>query len=270
MLNFLFWNVNGRSTDQLLTALLSERQIDILILAEVPVSDSELLLKINSGGGLVFQPTLDISSRVRTFVRFPRHLVIPIRDAPGVSIRHIEPPGRVPILVVAVHLPSKLYRDDREQAIGATRLSRMIVEAEEKVGHSRTLVIGDFNMNPFEHGVVCADCFHAVMDRRIARQGSRIVNGEERKFFYNPMWSFLGDISSGPPGTYFYNAGGQYNLFWNVFDQVLLRPALLEQFSDKNLQVVTQIGEASLLTDSGRPNAAVGSDHLPIFVSLTG
>jgi exonuclease III len=269
MLNFLFWNLNGQFVDKILSDLLRERQIDILILAEVPVNDGELLTKVNHDQQGVFEPAFNLETKIRTFVRFPRKMVAPICDAQGISIRHIEPPGRKTILVVGVHLPSKLYRSEAEQAIGTTRLRLMILDAEEKVGHSRTLVIGDLNMNPFELGVVSAGCFHAVMDRRIAQRESRVVDGEERKFFYNPMWGLMGDCSAGPPGTYYYGAGGEYTLFWNTFDQVLLRPALLECFSSKNLEIITEVEGVSLLTASGRPNAAVASDHLPIHLGLT-
>ncbi|MHC4430644.1 MAG: hypothetical protein ACYTBS_02275, partial [Planctomycetota bacterium] len=77
-------------------------------------------------------------------------------------------------------------------------------------------------MNPFEHGIVGAAGIHAVSDRSIAARGTRKVGGEDRRFFYNPMWSYFGDVSPGPPGTYFYDTGTQVNLYWNIFDQVLI------------------------------------------------
>ena len=72
-------------------------------------------------------------------------------------------------------------------------MREMIKRAEEKAGHRHTIVIGDLNMSPFEPGMVAANGFHAVSDKNIAAKGSRVVQGTEFDFFYNPMWSCLGD-----------------------------------------------------------------------------
>jgi hypothetical protein len=130
------------------------------------------------------------------------------------------------------------------------------------------LVIGDFNMNPFEDGLVGAVTFHATSTRMVAARGSRVVDKKKRAFFYNPMWSILGDRRNGPPGTYYYDRGQPVSFFWNAFDQALLRPDLLEWFADDDLQVVTRIGNTSLLTAAGTPDTDVASDHLPIVISI--
>jgi len=94
---------------------------------------------------------------------------------------------------VAVHLSSKLYQKQDDHILYSTRLARQIGEAEQSLGHSRTLIIGDLNMNPFESGVVGAEALHGVADRRIAKKKFRSVQGEKRQFFYNPMWSYFGE-----------------------------------------------------------------------------
>ena len=123
-------------------------------------------------------------------------------------------------MLVAVHLSSKLRLDGEEQSQLATRMPQMIEEAEKKVKHFRTVVMGDFNMDPFEAGLTSSETLHAVMDRRVAARQLRTVQGRERRFFYNPMWNFLGDASAGPPGTYFYNNSAPITHFWHTFDQV--------------------------------------------------
>lgn len=83
------------------------------------------------------------------------------------------------------------------------------------------------------------------MDRSIAMEGARTVNGQRRKFFYNPMWSHYGDEPSGPPRTYFYRGSRPITHFWHMFDQVLLRLSLLEYYAPDALQIVTMIGGRS-------------------------
>ena len=131
-----------------------------------------------------------------------------------------------------------------------------------------TIVVGDFNMNPFDDGLASFYGFHSVMDKVVARKESRIVHGEERSFFYNPMWSLMGDGSQGPSGTYYYNSGGSKNFYWNMLDQVILRPDLIPFFPDNELRIISETYSCSLLRDSGVPDARMASDHLPLLFKI--
>jgi hypothetical protein len=73
---------------------------------------------------------------------------------------------------------------------------------EEKFGHQNTVIIGDLNANPFEDALTAADGLHGVMDRRVASRRPPNIRGQRWDYFYNPMWSRLGDESPGPSGTY--------------------------------------------------------------------
>jgi len=209
-----------------------------------------------------------LSPRLRIYSRYDRRYFTACKDMGGIAIRHLAPPMGPDILLVIVHLPSKLHQTEHDQALACTRLARTICEHEQSLGHSRTVVVGDLNMDPFEYGVVGAEGLHAIMDRRIAARGARRVQGEDRTFFYNPMWSRLGDGAPGPPGTYYCDTGKQVNFYWNTYDQVLVRPALLSAFDSQDVTVLTEAGKRSLLSDSGRPDAAGASDHLPVLFEL--
>jgi hypothetical protein len=269
MLTFLFWNINMQSLANSIVSLVEEYKVDVLILAESNIPDMDLISSLNSIDGPLFSlAPPGLPSRLKIYSRLESRYVKPIRDSGWITIRHLVPPIGRNVLLVAAHLPSKLYQSEQDQILNCTRFSRIIEEAETVVGHTRTLIIGDFNMNPFEHGIVGADGIHAVSDRSIAARGTRKVNGEDRRFFYNPMWNYFGDISPGPPGTYFYDTGTQVNLYWNIFDQVLIRPELLDSFSNDNVKVVTQVGSTCRISEFERPNKSVGSDHFPIMLRL--
>lgn len=268
MATILFWNINKKNLLKDIVYLCHHHNVDVLILAESQLSEVDLLPLLNSSesNGLYLALFNYLSVRLSFFFRYPFQSIRSVADSRDVSIRQISPPIGMSLLLVGLHLPSKLHLDERKQMMHATRVSRIIQDAEATVGHSRTLVIGDFNMNPFEPGLVAADGFHAVMDQRTARKGSRIVQGEDKPFFYNPMWGLMGDSSPGSPGTYYYSRGGYINYFWNTFDQVLLRPALLDFFPQEDLQVISEVGEKGLLSENGLLQSA--SDHLPILVRL--
>lgn len=148
------------------------------------------------------------------------------------------------------------------------RYANYIRRTEEVLRHKRTVVVGDLNMNPFEDGVIGTEGFHATMCRRIASKRGRRVHGEHYDYFYNPMWSLLGDYPDGPPGTHFHRHGEHVELFWNMYDQVLIRPDLLPNFNNNTLRIATTDGVESLVSSNGVPLREKLSDHLPIMFSL--
>jgi hypothetical protein len=269
MLSFLFWNLNGKSIQQLVASIAQDNFIDVVILAECSITYAELLEAMNEGQSIKYELTFSPSPRLVLLSRLPHKSIKPVYDSGDVSIRRIFPPVGNDIILVAVHLASKLYQDTRDQALASTRLARLIDDTEQKIGHTRTVLVGDFNMNPFEDGVSGAEAIHGVMSKAVAKKETRVVGGQVRRFFYNPMWGKLGDTPPDPPGTYFYNSSRQINYFWNMFDQVLLRPELLPSFSDNDVKILTSAGTKSLLTAGGIPNASIASDHLPLTFSLS-
>ena len=56
--------------------------------------------------------------------------------------------------------------------------------------------------------------------------------------------------------------------YWNLFDQVLLRPDLLDGFAPENVRIPTSIRGFSLLQEDGQPDKDTMSDHLPLTLEL--
>lgn len=165
-----------------------------------------------------------------------------------------------------LHFPSKTGgRSAEDQAALSTEYARDIRDVEKKVGHQRTVLVGDLNMNPFERGMVQANGFHAVMCRRVAARRERTVDGRSYPLFYNPMWNLFGDNRGAPPGTFYRDKGDIMSFFWNMYDQVLVRPDVVQRFVLDRLQILAQCGATALVNDGGRPHV---SDHLPIFFQL--
>jgi hypothetical protein len=127
-------------------------------------------------------------------------------------------------------------------------------------------LVGDLNMNPFDPGVASAHGLHAVMVRSKAAEATREILGEAYRMFYNPMWGCFGDRTAGPPGTFYLSSSKPLNHFWNIYDQVLLRPALADSLA--GLDILDSCGGAPLLTRGGLPDRAAASDHLPVLFRL--
>jgi len=200
MLTFLFWNTNGKDIPQLVAELAKAHDVDVLILAECRLRDADLLEGLNAAVTTdLYHLPFSVCTSIRVFTRFSVQFIEPLEESGRYSFRRLRLPGRDEIILGVVHLPSKLYWTEDSHVLECTNLARLIEHQEARAGHSRTLLIGDFNMNPFEKGLVGASGLQAVMSRDVARKRTRTVLGLEYPFFYNPMWSHFGDGGAGPP-----------------------------------------------------------------------
>jgi len=275
MPRFLFWNLNRRDIHGFVRHVARGVKADVVILAECSFSSERLLESINDELPH-YQYAWGNCGHLRFFTRFDARFLQPISENHRISIRRLALPDCEPILIVGAHLPSKANFSDESQVFEAVYLSRMIDDAENREGHQRTILLGDLNMNPFESGMVAArGGLNAVMSRALATDGPRVVQKEKYKYFYNPMWNHLGD--RGPTaGTFYFESGEPTCYYWNVFDQVLIRPALLKGFSHEHVRIVTEVPVVTttqpttlnLLSDKGHPNKEMTSDHLPVLLEL--
>jgi hypothetical protein len=268
MTTFLFWNTNKKPVEEAIAALVETHMVDVLVLAEFSARPVELLEQLNQPGKLGFHLTLGRSKGIVVFTRFSSQFVRPVYETERISIRRLALPAQIEILLALVYFPSKLFWSEDSQAFECTELARQIRIQEDEAGHNRTVLVGDLNMNPFESGLVSAAGLNAVMTRDLAERRFRTVQSRQYPFFYNPMWNHFGDQHDGPPGTYYYEGSEHVCHFWNVFDQVLLRPDLMNRCSTDGVKVLTQAGSLSLLSAQGRPNARSASDHLPLMFEL--
>ena len=175
-------------------------------------------------------------------------------------------------LLVVLHLTSAMFKNESSRAQKVNIISSTINKLEEscndeaqKAGENNyhTIVVGDFNLQPFSDGIIGVYGFNAVMDVNIAKKISRTVDDRQVNFYYNPMWHLMGK-REGIPGTYYsYSDQEDKSFYWYTYDQVLLRPALIDHFVWEEFMIVMRIGNRDLIR-SGKIYKERYSDHLPI------
>jgi len=266
---FLFWNIARKPLAEVVSSLAEEHRADVVILVECAAEPVDVLLALNAKRS-EFHIAAGLSKGIRIFTRFSREFFRPVFESASerFMIGRLLLPARSEILLSVVHLPSKLHWQKEDQSYECGELARQIATTEDHLGHRRTAVVGDFNMNPFERGLVGAGDLHAVMSREVANRESRTVQGREYRFFYNPMWNHFGDAERKTAGSYYYADSRHVTYFWNMFDQVLIRPELARQFDPASLKIVTSFGAQDLVRENGRPDSSRYSDHLPIVFEL--
>jgi endonuclease/exonuclease/phosphatase family metal-dependent hydrolase len=260
-ITLFFWNVAKRNLSTFVSSAIKEHKIDIVVLAESEIRLDELRKR----HPILSEPETFSDSKIQLFTTGDPSAIVPVFDDPAhrLTIRRLIIPGHTEILLAAVHFFDRINWSEYDQLIAATHLANDIARAEEAAGHERTLLVGDLNMNPFDKAVVAAGGLHGVMTRSIANGGARTVANRKYAFFYNPMWSFLGDRQHPPPGTHFFRRAVPVVYFWNLVDQVLVRPSLMHSLRD--VRILDAIDGHSLLNAVGRP---VVSDHLPVLFRL--
>lgn len=268
-LKLLFWNIyKGRALPYLQAATL-ETGADVIIVSECSGQASDVVSVLNAGiNSNTFAESALNNNSIKCFYKtMSCKLAAAEDDPPRVTIRECRPVGEKPILIAAAHLPSKLHAENDEQYEAAREFSSLIRRAERKAGHSRTIAIGDFNMDPYALGMMAFDGMHGNAHlAEVLQRRSRTRKTNTREFFYNPSWSRLGDETLGPAGTYSSSRGGLTVSKWRHFDQALIRPDLLAAYKRGGYEIRTKIGSISLVT-SNSVNKKY-SDHLPILLNL--
>jgi exonuclease III len=263
----IFWNVNRKDLTVFVCALAKSTKADVIVLNENLVESSETLnaLKQNVSDDF-YIPLPLLEKRFHCFCRKPNLDMSEVHSGERSSVRNFRI-GSHRVLLVLVHGVDIRNNDAETCQTFAQSLASDISLIKEQQNTNKLVVLGDFNMNPYDRGMNLAPGWNAMMTRSCVAPGSRRHYGKEYEFYYNPMWSLFGDNTVGPAGTV-YDISNQGPYGWSMFDQVLIHYSIVDMFHD--VEIMTQAGEWSLMNKHGRPDSNKASDHFPILVNLNG
>lgn len=263
-LKVLFWNTHkNEDINSAICELIVENCASIVVLAEYADNIDDLINALFSYYGIEMCRYNSCCERITIIgtiddveVRFDNeHTTIQI-----INKRDI---------LCCAHLNSKIYSDhEAQREIMIEQLIREICSVEKDLNSENTIIVGDFNINPYDSSCVDARYFHSLPVYEETKRKTRVIAGNKYAMFYNPMWRFLGDEKQ-PYGTYYHNNGSSINTYWNLYDQVIIRPTLRERFIDESLKIITETQSKYLLDINGHPDKAI-SDHLPIIFEIQG
>lgn len=264
----LFWNINRQ--DNIFITTINDvinkiGNVDILLLAEANnISDTEIKNQLNLERIRPAFPDIDENDLTpRLYSNLPNIQHYSTATSKRLCYFTLQTQEYGEIILAGLHFPSKASYNGLTQTSLAITYARWIKETEDIRGHKRTIVFGDFNMNPFEAGMIEPQCFNATLSADIAEtEISRTLHFEKYDYFYNPMWNWLGDKkhitgeTKSPIGSYYYQRTTDVTqIFWNVFDKVIVRPELIEIIDYSTLKIIEY--------DSNKQ-----TDHYPLTFSL--
>lgn len=259
----LFWNTNkNKNINRILYDIIIENSIAFVALAEYADDISQLKYMLASSGLPMNEYVTIGCDRI--------NMIGSIQDVnPSVQTQHssIQIVNKN-IIICCLHLPSKIYSAGNDaRRIIARYIIEDIKTVEKEIDSDKVIIVGDFNVNPFEDECIDATMFHGLpVFVEVAKRKERTVAGQSFKMFYNPMWNFFGDHKK-PYGTYYYAGGDSNNPFWSIYDQVIISPSLRERFVDSSLKIITETNVKYLLDQHGHPDKGI-SDHLPIMFEI--
>ncbi len=265
-ITFLTWNIHQKDCLQPLKEILNDFQVDILLLNESLLDD----LQIYQETGL--KRIISLHKKCKFYSKLPDATFYLHND--NVS-NHIlccclKTQNDI-ILIAGVHLPSKLWRDEDTQATMSIDHIEDINLQQKQLKLTQVIVFGDFNMNPFDKGMIDAKGFNSVSDKTTAKI-TRKLNAREYERFYNPTFSLLGDFI---PTTRVQKVAGTYYLdnlksvneyHWNMLDNVLLKGNIIDTLDLPTIQIIQQTKSYNLVNLNN--NSFTFSDHLPLLFKL--
>lgn len=264
-IKYLFWNIYRKNLIGPLLQIILENDLDIVALAETENLDIKSLINSLSIQEQEWK-VIEICpvANIRVLAKRNVHISVHQEDKRFTSYKVFEDKGMY--LFHVVHLSSPMYLEESARNIRAINVSQVLRKIEEMIfGDSeyKSIIIGDFNLQPYSQGLSSVHGFNATMSVPKAKKLLRVVEGEEKYFYFNPTWKLMGDNKIAQ-GTYYNSSDQQENsLFWYSFDEILVRPYFIDMFNWDYFGIIEQT-ETHKFVNKDIIDKHNYSDHLPI------
>ena len=167
-------------------------------------------------------------------------------------------------MLAGVHLEDRRNYNNSDRIDTIHHLMADIEKTEDIFTCDNTIVIGDFNANPYDEELLSFYAFNAVLFKKVIDKNEfTSFKGEKRKRLYNPILHYISENTE-MYGS-FYLDGQSQTSYWWCLDQVLVRKVLANNIV--NVQYIKSVGSRDLLRKDKIPNKNI-SDHLPLLVNI--
>lgn len=287
--HFMFWNINlntkgkdyNKKHDNIHNAILTMSEkydLNFILLVEAQQLDIESMLQ-SLNYKVKDKFSLGVTEKVLSTIG--QRFVIFHTVNNNINVQRMDDRERIlstayningsDVLINLVHLRDKYNHSDKTLDAFAHDHAIHIKKFEIENCSEKSLLVGDFNLNPYQDGMMNVNAFNAIMSPYIVEKGVRKWNGNEYKYFYNPSWNVLGKQENNNQvfGTYYYDNNQEVDLaYWYMLDQLILRKDLLKSYRSSSLEIISNVGNIDLLNKKGIPDKKEYSDHLPIKFTM--
>lgn len=260
MLNILFWNLKRNQIEDYIVECIAENNVDIAIFSEFEEID---FVKIEKGLGKMYRRIFAVQTDKKvTLIAKSTISVTIIQQQNRYNIYNVKTALKNYILV-AIHLEDRRNYKPAERIETIKSLVADIEETEEILKCSNTIVIGDFNANPYDEELLSKFAFNSVLFKSIIDKNEFTnPNSSKKKRFYNPILHYISEDTE-MYGS-FYHEKEYMTPYWHCLDQVLVRKELAN--SVEYMKYLKSVNTKDLLKNT-IPNVKI-SDHLPLLINL--
>lgn len=259
-MKILFWNLNENNSEDWVTDIIQENDIDIAVFAEY-------------GGTNINSVSEKMNKRYRWHDGFggcdkitllsKSEAIVEVRREQGRYTLYSLQIGKSVYNLAGLHLPSNPSSNENDRKYVIREIVHDICEQEQSLNNLHTIVIGDFNCSPFDSELTQKDSFNAVLFKSIIESNEMTEYGNDSiRKFYNPIVNYISESTS-MFGSFYYSSGSA-PLYWYCYDQILVRRGLIDNID--SVEYVKKIKGRKLLKKI-RPDSAI-SDHLPLIVNF--
>lgn len=259
-MNFAYWNTKQIDAVDMIVDIIKQNNLSLFFLSEINLEKLlEQINKIDDIGYEVFEnPGCE-----RVLILKKKNLCVQlnIQNHFYSAIKLIEND----IYVISLHLPSQMFQslDSLKEFM---RDLRNNIDVE--IGDSLTekiLLIGDFNINPYESPMTHYDGFLATNSPMAKNRINHLQ--KSRTTYYNPTWQLYSRKNF--PGTKQFRrpSATSYDILeFHFLDQVIISQKLLESISEEKIEVVEKTDNFEFF--NVKTNKIKQSDHLPLLYKL--
>lgn len=258
-MKLLFWNLKKNAIDNYVVNCLNENSIDIAVLAEFSGLNFDY---IESFSGYSHIKGLGGCDKITMLVKNGLDVSVK-REASRYVIYHFTF-NNTEYNLVGTHLQDRINTDKEVRILTIGRLVNDLSNLERSSKCNNSMIIGDFNANPFDDELLRISAFNAVLFKKVIEKSeTRTVDKHQYKRFYNPILNYISEDTE-TYGSY-YHIGDSNSPIWHSLDQFIVRKPLINKIDD--FKYIKTINDVSLIK-SVMPNKEI-SDHLPLFISIS-
>ena len=175
-MNVLFWNLKQNPNEKWVADLTREKDVDIAVFAEYQGTSFEYVLSAlqdyvrYDGYGACEKITMLCKQSIETTVK---------REQNRYTLYSCKVDD-VSYNIVGIHLPAPPHADANDRKNVIRDIVHDISEQEREEKNELTIIIGDFNCNPFDEEIIQKDTFNAVLYKPLIRKKEEVLyNGND-------------------------------------------------------------------------------------------